>query len=168
MCVFFFHSVFPGNQYPRQNRAGTLCSDDDSDGEADRRMAALFHGNQVISPEDDVDLLVVRHKATHTRAKSLPPAMVVEIFRDDESPPPPLPPRMLESDEDGEKVEGEGGGGGEGGEGGGEVVDDIKLNVESSLDRSPSHMRKLLKGSSTDTVSAASLYVCTSPDPVIS
>ena len=150
-CVFSF--CVPGNQYPRQSRAGTLCSDDDSDGEADRRMAALFHGNQVISPEDDVDLLVVRHKAAHTRAKSLPPAMVVEIFRDDESPPPPLPPRMLESDEDGEKVEGGGGGGG------GEVVDDIKVNVESSLDRSPSHMRKLLKGSSTDTVSAASLYV---------
>ena len=120
--------------------------DSDSEAEADRRMAMIFDTHQTIDPNKDVDLLTVQHKISHTRAKSLPPSMVVEVVRDDESPPPPLPPRI--QDESGEGVDGDGPQG--------EVKsgrDEPGKGVESSLDRSPSHMRKFLKKPAVDAVS---------------
>jgi len=143
MCPFINLSVCPsgGERFVRLMRSGTICSDDDSDGEADRRMATMFNTHKVINPDEDTDLLKFKHTPTHKRASSLPPPVVVEITSSKASPPPPLPARMYE-DEDvdgkGEMDEGlhdntmdeEGG---------------TKTGMESSLDRSPSHMRKTLK-----------------------
>lgn len=143
--------VCAGAAYPRiATVAGCSDEDSDSEAEADRRMAMLFNTHDTIDPSKDADILAVKHKISHTRAKSLPPPMVVEVVRDDESPPPPLPPRVL--DDDGEGVnEGETGtqeeakAGREGAEPG--------KGAESSLDRSPSHMRKFLKKPGVDAVS---------------
>ena len=50
---------------------------DDSDGEADRRQNLIFKKYDTIDPTEDADLLKTR--ALHMRAKSLPPPMHVRV-----------------------------------------------------------------------------------------
>ena len=58
---------------------------DDSDGEADRRQAMLFKKFEIISPDEDSEVLKTRSK--HSRAKSLPPPMHVCVHPPSEPPP---------------------------------------------------------------------------------
>lgn len=59
----------------------SVCLSDDSDGEADRRQAVMFKKFDTIDPDQDVDL--IKDRAKHTRAKSLPPPMYICV-----EPPP--------------------------------------------------------------------------------
>ncbi len=68
--------------------------DEDSDAEADRRLADMFNTNIVIEPEQDMDLLKTHSK--HVRAKSLPPPMNMRLM-------PPTPPLPLPKEEEEEE-----------------------------------------------------------------
>ena len=108
-------------------------AEEDSDGEADRRQALIFTRNSTINPDDDLEFLRIC-SFPHERTRSLPPS-VLEV----------LPYNNFSGDMGG-KVDMA------------ETLGDV--DVESSLDRRPSSMRKLVLAKSLDlTVSVDSLSI---------
>ena len=71
LLLLSMHACFPHSE-------NSTSMDEDSDSEADRRLALLFEGNDVINPQED-KIIIVSQRRTHLRAKSLPPPMQLRV-----------------------------------------------------------------------------------------
>lgn len=71
LLLLSLHACFPHSE-------NSTSMDEDSDSEADRRLALLFKDNEVISPQED-KIIMDSQCRTHLRAKSLPPPMQLRV-----------------------------------------------------------------------------------------